>query len=99
VQLYEAAGLLLIAWSCRATLARVEANELAAGSAFRRYIVLYGVLRVLLDPLRADGRPERFLGLSYQQGIALALVALALAWPRTGSISFGHRPRHGHGHG
>jgi len=81
VQLYEVAGLLLIAWSCRATLARVEAHEVTTGSAFRRYVVLYGLLRVLLDPLRADGRPERWLGVSYQQGIALALVTLALAWP------------------
>jgi hypothetical protein len=34
----------------------------------------------LLDPLRADGRPERFLGLSYQQGIALVVMAIGLAW-------------------
>jgi hypothetical protein len=33
-----------------------------------------------LDPLRADGRPERFLGLSHQQGVALALIAVALVW-------------------
>lgn len=32
----------------------------------------------LLDPLRADGRPERVLGLSHQQGIALALCTGAL---------------------
>jgi hypothetical protein len=37
------------------------------------------VARVLLDPLRADGRPERFLGVSHQQGLALALIAVALA--------------------
>jgi phosphatidylglycerol:prolipoprotein diacylglycerol transferase len=80
VQLYEAAGLLLIAWSCRAALARVESQELARGSAFRLYLLLYGTLRLLLDPLRADGRPERFLGLSHQQGIALLLIAIAAAW-------------------
>jgi len=81
VQLYEAAGLALIAWSCRGTLTRVEAGTLTRGSAFRLYLLLYGVLRLLLDPLRADGRPERLLGLSYQQGIALAVIAVAALWP------------------
>jgi phosphatidylglycerol:prolipoprotein diacylglycerol transferase len=81
VQLYEAAGLLLIAWSCRTTLARVESQQLGRGAAFRLYLLLYGTLRLLLDPLRADGRPERFLGLSHQQGIALAIVLVGLAWP------------------
>jgi hypothetical protein len=37
------------------------------------------LLRLLLDPLRADGRPERFWGLSYQQGFAIAFVVLAAA--------------------
>jgi phosphatidylglycerol:prolipoprotein diacylglycerol transferase len=83
VQLYEAAGLALIAWSSRATLARVEAGALAHGAAFCRYLALYGALRVLLDPLRADGRPERWLGLSAQQGLALAVIAAAgLVWTR-----------------
>jgi len=82
VQLYEAAGLVLIAWSCRTVLARIEAERSPHGSAFRLYLLLYGVLRLVLDPLRGDGRPERLLGLSHQQGLALALVALAVAWPR-----------------
>lgn len=81
VQLYEAGGLALIAWLASGLLARVEAGVLPAGSAFRAYLLLYGVLRLLLDPLRADGRPERWLGLSHQQGIALAVIALAVAWP------------------
>lgn len=81
VQLYESAGLLVVAWACHGALSRVEAGEAAPGSALRLYLLLYGVLRLLLDPLRADGRPERFLGLSHQQGIALALIAVALAWP------------------
>jgi len=37
----------------------------------------------VLDPLRGDGRPERFLGLSHQQGIALCAITLALVWQRT----------------
>ncbi len=80
VQLYEACGLLLIAFVCRAALARVEAGEWTRGAAFRWYLALYGTLRVVLDPLRGDGRPERFLGFSHQQGFALLAVGLALAW-------------------
>ena len=80
VQLYEAAMLALIAWCCRWALARVEQGGLARGAPFWLYLLLYGVARVLLDPLRADGRPERFLGLSHQQGLALALIAVALAY-------------------
>jgi len=78
VQLYEAGGLALIAWCGRAAVARVEALALPRGSAFWLYVFLYGVLRLALDPLRADGRPERFLGLSAQQGLALGLMAVAL---------------------
>ena len=44
---------------------------------FRRPGIQTGMLRLLLDPLRADGRAERFLGFSHQQGIALALMFLA----------------------
>lgn len=82
VQLYESAGLALIAWSCARAVTDVEQGRSPRGSAFRRYLLLYGLLRLLLDPLRADGRPERFLGfVSHQQGIALALVVVALTWP------------------
>ncbi len=80
VQLYEAAGLALIAWVCRGALAEVEAGARPRGTAFRLYLVSYGILRVLLDPLRADGRPERFFGLSHQQGLALLLIAIAIVW-------------------
>lgn len=79
VPLYEAAGLALIAWHCHDTLGRVERGERVPGTAFWRYLLLYGILRLCLDPLRADGRPERLLGLSYQQGLALVLIVLALA--------------------
>ena len=81
VQLYESAGLALVAGACSLALGRVESGALPQGSAFRLYLALYAVLRVLLDPLRADGRTERLLGLSHQQGIALAILALALWWP------------------
>jgi phosphatidylglycerol:prolipoprotein diacylglycerol transferase len=84
VQLYEAFGLAAIALTCRGVLARVEAHARPPGAAFRCYLVLYGALRLLLDPLRADGRPERWLGLSYQQGIALLVIASAVIWARVG---------------
>jgi phosphatidylglycerol:prolipoprotein diacylglycerol transferase len=77
VQLYESAGLLAISLICLILLKRVEVFRLARGTAFCGYVLLYGLLRLLLDPLRADGRPERFWGLSYQQGIAMTLVLLA----------------------
>jgi phosphatidylglycerol:prolipoprotein diacylglycerol transferase len=82
VQLYEAGGLVLIALACRGMLARVEARTGQRGDAFRLYLMLYAGLRIMLDPLRADGRPERFLGLSCQQGIALLVLLLAIAWQR-----------------
>lgn len=80
VQLYESTGLAVIAYAGASVLARVEAGVLPPGEAFRRYLLCYGMLRFLLDPLRADGRPERLLGLSHQQGLALVVVAIAIAW-------------------
>src|SRR2546428_5537412 len=65
VQLYEALGLALVALTCRHVLGRVEAGVASRGTAFRVYLAFYGALRVLLDPLRADGRPERFLDISH----------------------------------
>lgn len=82
VQLYEATGLLAIALAARAVLAQVEVGRQPQGSAFCAYVFLYGALRLLLDPLRGDGRPERLLGLSVQQGIALLVMAAATAWWR-----------------
>ena len=76
VQLYESAGLLAISLVCFGLLKMVETSRMARGTAFCGYLFLYGLLRLLLDPLRADGRPERFWGLSYQQGIAIAFILL-----------------------
>jgi phosphatidylglycerol:prolipoprotein diacylglycerol transferase len=80
VQLYEACGLVLVAGACRRALTRVEAGALAQGAAFRLYLLLYGALRFVLDPLRADGRPDRVLGLSHQQGLALLAIVVAVGW-------------------
>lgn len=75
VQLYESAGLLLIALLMQRVLKSIHAGRFPRGLAFCLYAASYGMLRLMLDPLRADGRPERFLGLSHQQGIALGLLA------------------------
>lgn len=77
VQLYEAAGLLAISATCFLLLKRVERSRLGRGTAFCAYLLFYGLLRLLLDPLRADGRPERFFGLSHQQGFAIGAMLLA----------------------
>ena len=76
VQLYESAGLLAVAGTCLVLLKQVEAGRLRRGMVFCAYLFLYGLLRFLLDPLRADGRPERFWGMSYQQGLAVGLMVL-----------------------
>ena len=80
VQLYEATGLLGIAWLGSRALARVQQGETVEGTAFRLYLVSYALLRLLLDPLRADGRTERYLDLSFPQYIALTVVLVALLW-------------------
>jgi len=83
VQLYESAGLLLIAALTHRVLMAVNTGKVSRGTAFCFYGLLYGALRLSLDPLRADGRPERFFGLSHQQGIALGLMfagALGCWW-------------------
>jgi phosphatidylglycerol:prolipoprotein diacylglycerol transferase len=77
VQLYESLGLLAISTVCAALVRRVEARKLERGTAFLGYAYFYGLLRLVLDPLRADGRPERLLGLSHQQGLALVLMLFA----------------------
>lgn len=87
-QLYESAGLLAISLACLFLLKRVETSRLGRGSSFCGYLFLYGLLRLLLDPLRADGRPERFWGLSYQQGLAIAFMLLAAG----GALLINRRP-------
>jgi phosphatidylglycerol:prolipoprotein diacylglycerol transferase len=78
VQIYESAGLLIIALLMHRVLRSINAGRFPRGFAFCLYAASYGMLRLLLDPLRADGRPERFLGLSHQQGIAIGLLAAGI---------------------
>ena len=81
VQVYEAAGNIVIAATVYVILTRVEQGRLRRGTAFQWYLALYGVLRLTMDFFRGDGRPERFLGLSHQQGFALACLLMALTPP------------------
>jgi hypothetical protein len=60
------------------SLTAVRAGCLPEGSSFRVYLALYGALRLLLDPFRGDGRLERFMGLSHQQGLAVACLVVAV---------------------
>ena len=97
VQLYESAGLLLIMLVAYKVLRWVETGRLVRGTAFCIYLMLYGILRLALDPLRADGRPERFLGLSHQQGIALGLILagfMCWRWLTLKSSAITVAPRH-----
>jgi prolipoprotein diacylglyceryltransferase len=71
--------LLAISTVCFVLLKRVEMSRLSRGTAFCGYLFFYGLLRLLLDPLRADGRPERFCGFSHQQGLAIAFMLAASA--------------------
>ncbi len=84
VPLYEATGLVAIAVFCGWRLRTRDRGNGASGEVFCTYLALYALLRLVLDPLRADGRPERFLGLSHQQGLALLVLAgaVAAAWWR-----------------
>jgi phosphatidylglycerol---prolipoprotein diacylglyceryl transferase len=84
VQLYESAGLAGLCVVAHLLVRRIEAGRLPTGMAFCAYLGGYGILRAFLDPLRADGRPERWWGISHQQLIALALVSGAglAAWIR-----------------
>lgn len=82
VQLYESAGLTGIAALGMVLLRRIQAGKLPHGAAFCGYLCLYGILRFILDPLRADGRTERFWGLSHQQGLAMGMMlsGVSLVW-------------------
>lgn len=102
VQLYESGGLVLIALLMHRAIGFVNAGRFPRGVAFCVYAASYGMLRLLLDPLRADGRPERFLGLSHQQGIALGLIvagavgALLLCRQRTAGAATSGRSAPSH---
>ncbi len=82
VQLYEAAALLVLAVALEWTLRRRPRRE---GVLFIAYLAAYGVLRFLLEFLRADQVPVA--GLTPPQWTSLLLIA--------GAAALGARLRHG----
>lgn len=77
VQLYEAAGDLLIFALLNAALPRALAGRLRPGALLAAYAGLYSALRFSLEFLRADDRGAGFFGLSPAQGISLLVFAAA----------------------
>lgn len=82
VQLYEAAGDLLVSFALYRILALTEKRGLQPGLAAAAYLAAYGVLRASLELLRADTLP--FLGpLTQGQALGAGLLAASagiLAW-------------------
>lgn len=77
--LYEALALLLVAGAVAAWQSRRRAPA-RAGSAFAIYALLYGVVRVALEPLRGDGVRGFVLGVSTSQWIGAGVALGACAW-------------------
>ncbi len=78
VQLYEAAGLLVVA----ALVALLGRRRRAPGMLMVAYVALYALLRIATELFRGDAAARRFLVpgvLSTSQAIALALLAAAAA--------------------
>ncbi|HMO65967.1 MAG TPA: prolipoprotein diacylglyceryl transferase, partial [Verrucomicrobiota bacterium] len=84
VPLYEAAALLGLVFMLQAGLARVEDGRWPRGRVFALYLLGYGALRLLLDPLRADSAPGGLLGLTWQQLLAAAAMAAGAVLFRPG---------------
>jgi phosphatidylglycerol:prolipoprotein diacylglycerol transferase len=82
--LYEVLALLLVAGVIVASQRRPR-RPAREGAAFALYAVLYGVVRVALEPLRGDAVRGLVLGVSTSQWLGAFLAASAgawLAWPR-----------------
>ena len=77
-QLYEAAGNLAIAAVLFQVLRRVRDGKLQPGAAFYLYVVLYAVLRFIVEIYRGDDRGAYVAGLSPSQWIAILVATLAV---------------------
>lgn len=77
-QLYEAAGNIAIAGVLFRLLKRVQKDELQPGSVLCAYVLLYAVLRFIVEFYRGDDRGGFWLGLSPSQWIALGLATADL---------------------
>ena len=74
VQLYEAFGNLVIFIFLNILLSKKIKQNKLHGTVFFIYMIFYGLLRFLLEFLRADNRGNGFFGLSPAQTISLLLV-------------------------
>ncbi|MBI5203103.1 MAG: prolipoprotein diacylglyceryl transferase, partial [Elusimicrobia bacterium] len=79
-QLYESLGNLLVAGAVWGVLQRRLEGKARPGCAFMTYVLLYSVLRFLVEFTRADDRGGFLLGLSPAQWTAIALAAGVLVW-------------------
>lgn len=77
VQLYEAAGSLLIFVILNKALGRALAQRLPQGAVIGAYALLYAALRFALEFLRGDDRGFSALGLSPGQFLSAAIAAAA----------------------
>jgi phosphatidylglycerol:prolipoprotein diacylglycerol transferase len=90
-QLYETAGLALVAWA----LIRWRRHGVADGVVFGRYLVLAGVLRFAIEFVRINRRIAGPLTLA--QLIALAVTAAGIVIIGKASRPLSPRPRRAHG--
>ena len=77
-----------IAVTCHCLNRRVRRFDGRPGGTFLAYVMLYAMWRVVIDPLRIDGRPGHFAGMSFEQWTALAVglaAGAALTWRLTRS--------------
>ncbi|MFA6579908.1 MAG: prolipoprotein diacylglyceryl transferase [Elusimicrobiota bacterium] len=87
-QLYEAAGeAALFFFFAHRVMPRIREGSWRCGTAFFGYILLYSILRFVIECFRADPRGAFLLGLSPSQWFSLAgMLAAALALYRNGII-------------
>lgn len=77
--LYESAALLVIAVIV-ALIPSTRLSRSAPGARFALYAVLYGVLRILLEPLRGDAVRGVVLGVSTSQFVGALVAGCGLLW-------------------
>jgi len=82
IQLTEAVGNLLIA-----AILLYYINQKGGKKGLELYLLLYGILRFILEFFRGDARRGLFFGLSTSQYISLAILLGLLFWNRWGNSS------------
>jgi len=85
-QLYEALGNLAIAAVLFRLLKRVKEGGLKAGAVFYSYILMYSVLRFVVEIYRGDDRGAFVAGLSPSQWISIVAAAMAIVTARQAGL-------------